>query len=156
MERLAMAVCETSEMGTTTQQKPHVVCMPFPAQGHIHAMLKLTKLLHSKGFQITFVHTEFNYNRILTSSGPSSLEGMEDFRFQAIPDGLPPPSDASTAREITSLCLAIKNNMAGGYPMQVSDNATSFTLEVAAECGIPDVFFCSASACGFMGSIQYK
>ncbi|MFS7941019.1 putative trans-zeatin O-beta-D-glucosyltransferase [Helianthus anomalus] len=37
-------------MGSTQKNQPHVVCIPFPAQGHINPMLKLAKILHSKGF----------------------------------------------------------------------------------------------------------
>jgi hypothetical protein len=39
--------------------KAHAVCIPFPMQSHIKAMLKFAKLLHAKGFHITFVNTEF-------------------------------------------------------------------------------------------------
>jgi len=70
--------------------KPHAVCIPFPAQGHITPMLiKLAKLLHFKGFHITFVNTEYKHKRLLKSRGSSSLDGSTDFRFEAIPDGLP-------------------------------------------------------------------
>ncbi|KAG5616075.1 hypothetical protein H5410_015899 [Solanum commersonii] len=63
-------------------QKPHAVCIPFPAQGHINPMLNLAKLLHYKGFHITFVHTEFNYKRILLeSSDHESLNSSSSFRF---------------------------------------------------------------------------
>lgn len=159
-------------MGSKLGEKPHAMCMPYPAQGHINGMLKLAKLLHFKGFHITFIHSEFNYNRILTSGGHSSLQGQEDFRFEAIPDGLP-PSDPTTTQDVPTLCLAVRNNMAAPFrellkrlnepssgvpPVTciISDNITSFTLEAAEEFGIPDVFFCSASACGYMGCIQFK
>ncbi|KAK3016292.1 hypothetical protein RJ639_007612 [Escallonia herrerae] len=69
--------------------KPHAVCIPFPAQGHINPMLKLAKLLHRKGFHITFVHTEFNHQRLLKSRGPDALRGLSSFRFETIPDGIP-------------------------------------------------------------------
>ena len=35
--------------------KPHAVCIPYLIQSHIKAMLKFSKLLHHKGFHITFV-----------------------------------------------------------------------------------------------------
>lgn len=56
--------------------KPHAICIPFPAQGHINPMLKLAKLLHHKGFHITFVNTEYNHKRLLKSRGPNSLDAM--------------------------------------------------------------------------------
>ena len=70
-------------------EKPHAVCVPFPAQGHINPMLKLAKILHYKGFHITFVNTEYNHKRLLKSRGLDSLNALPSFQFETIPDGLP-------------------------------------------------------------------
>ena len=64
---------------TLKADKPHAVCIPFPVQSHIKAMLKFSKLLHHKGFYITFVNTEFNHQRFLKIRGPNSLDGLSDF-----------------------------------------------------------------------------
>ncbi|WOL08712.1 hypothetical protein Cni_G17465 [Canna indica] len=152
--------------------KSHVVCMPAPAQGHMNAMLKLAEVLHSKGFFITFVNSEFNHKRILKSRGPSALDGLSDFRFATIPDGLP-PSDPDKNQDIPSLCASIRrtcstpfrklltalNNTCSGVPpvtWVVSDFITSFTLDATTEMAIPNVFFCPVSACAFMGFFYYK
>ncbi|XVF67231.1 hypothetical protein PTKIN_Ptkin10aG0103700 [Pterospermum kingtungense] len=145
--------------------KPHAVCIPYPAQGHINPMLKLAKFLHHRGFHITFVHTECNCKRLLRSRGPNSLVGLPDFRFEAIPDGLP-PTDANATQDIPSLsdstsktCLAPfrdllykLNNEAWIPPVSciVSDGSMSFTVKAAEEFGIPDVLFWTPSACGFL------
>ncbi|KAM4073227.1 hypothetical protein ACB094_10G002400 [Castanea mollissima] len=50
---------------TQVADKPHAVCIPCPAQSHMKAMLKLSKLLHHEGFHITFVNTEFNQQRFM-------------------------------------------------------------------------------------------
>lgn len=55
--------------------KLHVVRIPFPAQGHINPFMQLAKLLHSRGFHITFLNTEFNQQRLLRSNGSDSLNG---------------------------------------------------------------------------------
>ncbi|KAF9608298.1 hypothetical protein IFM89_008583 [Coptis chinensis] len=65
----------------------HAVCIPYPAQGHIAPMLKLAKILHHKGFHITFVNTDYNHKRLQNSRGPNSLRGLPDFQFHSIPDG---------------------------------------------------------------------
>ncbi|ONK74099.1 uncharacterized protein A4U43_C03F2760 [Asparagus officinalis] len=146
-------------------KKPHVVCIPFPAQGHINPMLKLAKLLHFNGFHITFVHTEFNYNQIQTASSSSPLEGLDDFEFEIIPDSLP-PSNPSTKQDVVALCTTIRTNFSApfrrllnrlnesaGVPSInciISDNFMSFTQDVAAELGIPDVVFCTCGASSFM------
>ncbi|TKY50023.1 7-deoxyloganetin glucosyltransferase [Spatholobus suberectus] len=66
--------------------KPHAVCVPFPAQGHINPFMQLAKLLRCMGFHITFVNTEFNHNRLVKSLGPEFVKGIPDFRFETIPD----------------------------------------------------------------------
>ncbi|GMP46238.1 hypothetical protein CsSME_00014470 [Camellia sinensis var. sinensis] len=76
---MAMAVAEN---------KPHAVCIPYPAQSHIKGMMKLAKLLHHRGFFITFVNTEFNQNRLTKARGPDSLNGFPNFQFKTIPDSL--------------------------------------------------------------------
>ncbi|KAL9234278.1 hypothetical protein vseg_009166 [Gypsophila vaccaria] len=154
----------------TNDQKPHAVCIPYPAQGHINPMLKLAKVLHSKGFHITFVHTDFNRNRLLRTLGPSALDGVESFRFESIPDGLP-MTEADSTQDIPSLCISTErhslgpfkeliarlNEQAGVPPVSciVSDGAMFFTLDAAEEFGVPEVLLWTASTCGFLGYAQY-
>ncbi|XP_027356242.1 7-deoxyloganetin glucosyltransferase-like isoform X2 [Abrus precatorius] len=152
-------------------EKPHAVCIPYPAQGHINPMLKLGKLLHVRGFHITFVNTEYNHKRLLKSRGPNLLNGVSSFSFVAIPDGLPEP-DGDATQDISSLCESTKrtcltpfrnlffklNNCLDVPPVTciVSDGAMSFTLDAAKELGIPEVLFWTTSACGFMCYMQYR
>ncbi|CAN4110547.1 unnamed protein product [Withania somnifera] len=153
-------------------KRPHVVCLPYPAQGHISPMLKLAKLVHHKGFYVTFVNTEFNHKRLLRSNGPHSLDGLPDFRFETIPDGLPSSGQDAT-QHIPSLCASTSKNCLAPFrnlinkinasvevvpPVTciVSDGVMSFTLEVAKEFGLPEVLFWTTSACGFMCYLQYR
>ncbi|XP_073110230.1 7-deoxyloganetin glucosyltransferase-like [Elaeis guineensis] len=153
-------------------EKPHAVCIPYPAQGHITPMLKLAKLLHYHGFYITFVNTHFNHNRLLRSGAISSLDSLPDFRFESIPDGLP-PTDEDATQDIPSLCDSIAKNCLPPFgdlitklndpssptPMVsciVSDGVMSFTLDAAKELQIPEVLFWTTSACGMMGYLHYQ
>ncbi|KAG2389662.1 hypothetical protein LR48_Vigan07g193100 [Vigna angularis] len=153
-----------------TMNKPHAVCIPYPAQGHINPMLKLAKLLHFNGFHITFVNTEYNHRRLLKSRGTSSLNGLPSFRFETIPDGLP-DSDVDVTQDIPSLCdstrrtclphfrnLLAKVNNSDAPPVTciVSDGVMSFTVDAAQELGVPEVLFWTTSACGFMCYVQYE
>ncbi|KAH9625414.1 hypothetical protein KSS87_008204 [Heliosperma pusillum] len=151
-------------------QKPHAICIPTPGQGHIIPMLKLAKILHSKGFHITFVHTEYNRNRFLRSNGPNALDGLPSFRFEAIPDGLP-LTEENTTQDIPSLADSIERHSLGPFKELVtrlnkdpsvprvscivSDVVMYFTLDVAEELGIPDVIFWTASACALLGYAQF-
>ncbi|GFZ09969.1 UDP-glucosyl transferase 85A5 [Actinidia rufa] len=150
--------------------RPHVVCIPYPAQSHMKAMLKLAKLLHQKGFHITFVNTEYNHRRLLEARGADSLHGLPDFQFHTIPDGLP-PSDANATQHIPSLCESIRkncispflsllhelNNRPGLPPVTciISDGFMTFTITAAQQLGIPVMLFFTLSACGFMGFYQF-
>ncbi|XP_042517115.1 7-deoxyloganetin glucosyltransferase-like [Macadamia integrifolia] len=157
-------------MGPVTERKPHVVCIPYPAQGHINPMLQVAKLLHHRGFHITFVNTEYNHKRLLKSRGPDSLNGLPDFHFHTIPDGLP-PSDIDGTQDIPALCestvktclvpfrnLLSQLNATDGLPPVtsiVSDGCMSFTLDAAEELGIPEVLFWTPSACGYLAYMHY-
>ncbi|XP_022726482.1 7-deoxyloganetin glucosyltransferase-like [Durio zibethinus] len=152
--------------------KPHAVCVPYPAQGHVNPMLKLAKALHHKGFHITFVNTEYNHKRLLRSRGSNSLDGLPDFCFETIPDGLPPLA-ADATQDIPSLCHSLSTNCldpfrellyklnhstcSNGPPVTciVSDDAMSFPIEAAEEFGILGVRFWTASACSCVCYSQF-
>lgn len=151
-------------------QKPHAVCLPFPAQGHISPLLKLAILLHHRGFHITFVNTEYNHRRLLKARGPKSLDGFSDFQFKAIPDGLSTTLDDNNAtQDIPSLCDSTRKHCLG--PLRelikklndgpeslnvppvtciISDAIMSFAVEAAEEIGVPGVLFRTANACSLM------
>jgi len=140
--------------------KPHAVCIPCPVQSHIKAMLKFAKLLHCKGFHITFVNTEFNHQRFLKSRGPKSLDGLPDFQFKTIPDGLP-PSDTNATQDVDALSESIMENLLAPFSNNlpvtciIADGFLAFTHIAARELGIPIVLLFTVSACSLMGFMQF-
>ncbi|XP_038985770.1 7-deoxyloganetin glucosyltransferase-like isoform X3 [Phoenix dactylifera] len=150
--------------------RPHAVCLPMATQGHINPFLKLAKILHSKGFFITFVYTEFDYARLMKAGGPDAVKGSGDFRFETIPDGLP-PSDLDGNRHIPTLCDSLtKNGLVPFRDLIIRLNSTAsappvslviwgglmcFGRKAAAELGISDIMFWTASASGLMGLLHY-
>ncbi|XP_059450733.1 7-deoxyloganetin glucosyltransferase-like [Corylus avellana] len=152
--------------------KAHAVCIPFPIQSHIKAMLKFAKLLHGKGFHITFVNTEFNHQRFLKSGGPNALDGLPDFQFKTISDSLP-PSDPNASQDTEALCESVMQNFSAPFSdillklnstatssnnppatCIISDGAMPFTQTVAQKLGIPIVMLFTIPACSLMGFIQ--
>ncbi|KAL2468115.1 UDP-glycosyltransferase 85A2 [Forsythia ovata] len=129
--------------------KPHVVFIPFPAQGHINPMLQLAKILHSKGFHVTFVNTEFNHRRLLKSRGPDSLKGLESFRFETIPDGLP-ISNADATQDVPSLCESTTNTCLAPFKdlLDRLNDTVSSNASLKFSFGLP-------SACGFLAYTKY-
>ncbi|KAK9196411.1 hypothetical protein WN943_004539 [Citrus x changshan-huyou] len=91
-------------------------------------MLQSAKLLHHKGFHITCVNTEFNHRCFLKSRGHHSLDGLPNFRFEAIPD---------------VSCI-------------ISDDFMAFTITAAQRLGLPSALFFTISACSFKGLKQFQ
>ncbi|PON90922.1 UDP-glucuronosyl/UDP-glucosyltransferase [Trema orientale] len=160
-------------MGTVVEsRKPHAVCVPYPSQGHVSPMMELAKLLHSRGFHVTFVNTEFNHKRLIRSRGPEFVKALKDFRFETIPEGLP-PSDRDATQDVPALCDATRKNCLAPFKELVlklnslgddqvppvtciiSDGVMSFAIKAGEELGIPEVQFWTASACSFMGYLNY-
>ncbi|GJN11864.1 hypothetical protein PR202_ga30097 [Eleusine coracana subsp. coracana] len=164
-------------MGSAEVRPPHAVCMPYPAQGHVTPMFKLAKLLHARGFHVTFVNTEYNHRRMLQSQGAAAMESVPGFRFAAIPDGLP-PSDADATQDIPALCYSTMTTClphllnlleklnheaaeagagsAGPVTCLLFDAVMSFGYDAAQKIGVPAVALWTASCCGFMGYRNYR
>nr|AFK38894.1 unknown [Medicago truncatula] len=154
-----------------SDSKPHAVLIPYPVQGHINPLIKLAKLLHLRGFHITFVNTEYNHKRLLKSRGPNAFVGFTDFTFEATPDGLPSnegDGDGDVSQDIYALCESIRKNFLQPFRELISrlndsatsglvppvtciiaDNSMSFTIQAGEELSIPVVFFSPANACTF-------
>jgi hypothetical protein len=165
---------EHREMGSlAATSKPHAVCVPYPAQGHITPMLNVAKLLHARGFDVTFVNTEYNHPRLIRTRGSAGVAGVPGFRFATIPDGLSPSNDDDVTQDIPSLCksttetclgpfrglLAELNDPATGHPPVtciVSDVVMGFSIDAAKELGVPYVQLWTASTISFLGYQHYR
>ncbi|KAF8026343.1 hypothetical protein BT93_F2972 [Corymbia citriodora subsp. variegata] len=159
--------------GFESATKRHAVCIPCPAQSHIGAMLKLAKLLHHKGFHISFVNTEFNHRRLARAQGPEFENGtLSDFQFLTIPDGLP-PSNADAIQDVSKLSDSVRNYMVGPFsdllsslgsnpsvpPVTciVSDGFMTFTTSPAAsKFGIPLIHSFSIPGSALMAVKQLR
>ncbi|KAG7554248.1 UDP-glucuronosyl/UDP-glucosyltransferase [Arabidopsis suecica] len=75
-----------------------VILFPLPLQGCINPMVQLAKILYSRGFSITIIHTRFN--------APKSSDHPL-FTFLQIPDGL---SESQTQSRDVLLQLTLLNN----------------------------------------------
>lgn len=154
--------CNSSLSGLAFQRemevkKPQVVCIPFPGQGHINPMRQLAKLLHSRGFFITFFSTNSTHKRLLSSGGLDSLGCLDGFCFETISDGGKPPSagDVMQDAEAFSECVGELHgalcNLQGklyctsggpGLICLIWDRFMTFTLHIVEELKIPKVLFC--------------
>uniref|UniRef100_A0A453E4T7 Glycosyltransferase n=1 Tax=Aegilops tauschii subsp. strangulata TaxID=200361 RepID=A0A453E4T7_AEGTS len=155
--------------------QPHAVCLPYPAQGHIAPMLSVARLLHARGFHVTFVNSEYNHARLVRTRGTAAMAGGAGFRFATIPDGMQGPSDGvddDVTQDIPSLCksttetclgpfrrLLAELNAAGDRPpvtCVVSDLIMGFSMDAAKELGLPYVQLWTASAVSYLGYRHYR
>jgi hypothetical protein len=153
-------------MSNFANTKPHAVLIPCPSQGHINALLKLGKLLHLRGFHITFVNTEYNHKCLLNSRGPNSLDGFTDFNFETIPNGFTTMESGDVFQDVHLFFQSIMTSFlqpfgelltrldadatAGLVPPVtciVSDCYMPFTVDAAEESALPIVLFSPVSAC---------
>lgn len=160
----------------------HVVCFPTTAQSHIGAMLKLAKLLHHRGFHISFINTESNHRRILearsscssnssSSAAASAVEKEEEgFQFVSIPDGFPVGQTQSLSVRIDYVrnrmetplfdLLTHLNKTSEGTNIPpvsciVADAYMTFSSgPVAQKLGIPLVHLWTIAASALMGFLQ--
>ncbi|KAM4104361.1 hypothetical protein ACJW30_06G151900 [Castanea mollissima] len=123
-----------------------LVLFPLPFQGHINPMLLLATILHSKGFSITIIHTNFN------SLNPSHYP---NFTFHSIPDGLLESEASSSDLVALAKLLNIKCtdpfrdcmdkllSDASEEPISclISDSLFYFTQAVADSLKLPRVVF---------------
>nr|KYP34881.1 Cytokinin-O-glucosyltransferase 2 [Cajanus cajan] len=132
--------------------------------------MQLAKLLHCVGFHVTFVNTEFNHKRFVKSHGPDFVKGLPSFVFETIPDGLP-PSDKDATQDVPALCestrrscygplkeLVMKLNSSHHVPKVsciIADGTMGFATRVAKDLGIAEAQLWTASACGFVGYLQF-
>jgi len=163
-------------MSNFARRKPHAVLIPYPVQGHINPLFKLAKLLHLRGFHITFVNTEYNHKRLLKSRDPNAFDGFTDLNFQTLPDGLTPmDGDGNVSPDLKSIRESIRKKFI--YPFRellarlhdsaksglvppvtclVSDCLMSFTTKVAEELALPIVLLVPFSACSFMSVLHFS
>ncbi|ERN14715.1 7-deoxyloganetin glucosyltransferase-like [Amborella trichopoda] len=155
-------------MESTRVEKPHALCFPLPAPGHINPMMHLAKILNARGFYITFVNTEFNHERITRSGGAMELNNLEDFKLESIPDGLPP--DHVRTQDAAGLIDATMKNFFSPYrdlvsklndsiqvpPLTCIISDLNFTQVVAEELGIARICLWVTSSAAFWGFLHYS
>ncbi|XP_015877329.1 7-deoxyloganetic acid glucosyltransferase [Ziziphus jujuba] len=149
------------------QHRPRVLIFPFPAQGHVNAMLKLAELLAMEGLHITFLNTHFIHNRILLHNDiQACLSRYPGFLLKTISDGLPdehPRSGDKIMDIIDSMSIrsksVFKHMLVSGElgsddsPLVtciIADGIVGwFTTDIANELHIPIYHFRTIGACSF-------
>ncbi|KAH9307212.1 hypothetical protein KI387_035123 [Taxus chinensis] len=143
-----------------TLNRPHALLLPFPSQGHVNPMMQLSNILFSRGYYITFVNTEYIHDRMLKSE---STNFKADFRFETIPDGIPPEL-SRTHNQLDEICKSLVDNCPAHLEKVVNKlkenpdvppltcivygSFMSWAQKTANRLGIPGIAFWTPSACG--------
>ncbi|XP_016562266.1 UDP-glycosyltransferase 83A1 [Capsicum annuum] len=136
---------------------PHIVAMPYPAQGHVLPLMELSLWLVKEGCKITFINTEFNHKRVI-----NSLSENDDVRNKinlvSVPDGLEPHEDRTDLKRLTeSLAEVMPGRLEGvikminefdenGVSCVIVDQSMGWALRVAEKLNIRRVAFWPAAA----------
>nr|GFA35086.1 UDP-glycosyltransferase 83A1-like [Tanacetum cinerariifolium] len=89
--------------------RPHVLVIPYPAQGHVIPAMEFAQSLVKEGVKVTFINTKVS-NRLVTSNCLDKDVFAGLLQMVSIPDGLEPWEDRSDLRKLN---LSIFKNMSG-------------------------------------------
>ncbi|GLT36257.1 hypothetical protein SLA2020_106490 [Shorea laevis] len=124
---------------------PHILVVPFPAQGHAIPLMELSQILIKHGIKITFVNTEFNHKRITNALGKEP-EGQ--VHLVSISDGMGVEEDRNHIGKLVEACLRympgelkqliekINQTDDDEITCVLADMTLGLGVEVAAELGI--------------------
>ncbi|XP_031249154.1 UDP-glycosyltransferase 83A1-like [Pistacia vera] len=139
----------------TKMSSPHILAIPFPAQGHVIPLLELSLCLVKHGFRVTFVNTDHTHNRVINALPENSIG--DGIRLVSIPDGMEPGEDRN---DLGKLCAAMPKVMPGKleelieeiYRVEedklvcvIADGNIGFALEVAEKMKIKKAAFWPAA-----------
>uniref|UniRef100_A0A5B7CCJ8 Glycosyltransferase n=1 Tax=Davidia involucrata TaxID=16924 RepID=A0A5B7CCJ8_DAVIN len=123
-------------------QRPKIIMVPYPAQGHVTPMLKLASAFLKRGLEPVVVTPEFIHRRIAPKLMDQRISCM------SIPDGL---EEAGRPRDFFTIEMAMENNMplhlerlvlellGDGQQLiicMVVDLLASWAINVANRCGV--------------------
>ncbi|KAJ1258915.1 hypothetical protein BS78_10G112500 [Paspalum vaginatum] len=134
--------------------KPHVMVLPFPAQGHVIPLMELSHRLVDYGFKIDFINTEFNHDRILKSMKNKGAI-PEGIHMISIPDGMDPDDDHTDIGKmvggLSAAMLSPLEEMIRTKKIKwvIADVSMSWALELTNTVGVRIALFSTYSASVF-------
>ncbi|CAA2968305.1 UDP-glycosyltransferase 83A1-like [Olea europaea subsp. europaea] len=90
---------------------PHVMLIPYPAQGHVIPLMELALHLVNYGCKVTFVNTQFIHERVIKAL--SLTDNIQEIiQMVSIPDGLESSDDRSDlGKEIESVSAVMPGEL---------------------------------------------
>ncbi|CAN6477301.1 unnamed protein product [Victoria cruziana] len=139
---------------------PHVLLIPYPAQGHVNPFTELSHRLSKLGLLVTLVHTEFRHAHIMAARRPEDLssERSGGIRLATIPDGAADGDERrdrsrffdviqrSMPKFLEELIVKINKREENRVSYVIVDGFLGFLLNVVEKLNIPRAAFFPASA----------
>lgn len=135
-------------------RRPHVLIIPFPAQGHVNALIKFACLVSDHGIKVTFVNSEFIHEKVVAAL-PDEEEVRRRMVLASIPDGLSPGDNRKDSIKLVdsisrvmpghlkALIEKVNNsNDEEKIACVIADTTVYWALEVAQKMGLEKVAFC--------------
>ncbi|XP_027153254.1 UDP-glycosyltransferase 83A1-like [Coffea eugenioides] len=136
---------------------PHVLAIPYPAQGHVLPLMELALRLVKNGIKVTFVNTEFDHKRVIESlSGEENVPDM--MHLVSVPDGLESWEDRNDLGKLTktifrvmpakleALMEKMNESETDKITCLITDESMGWALEIAKNMGVRAVAFWPAAA----------
>ena len=131
--------------------QPHVLVVPYPAQGHVAPLMKFSHQIVDHGIKVTFVSPEFIHERLTTTMPMKS-----SLRLVPLPDGLEPGDDRNDTIKLSNSFLEampghfkdlieqINESDDERISCVITDGMVVPALEVAEKMGIKRAILCTA------------
>lgn len=134
--------------------QPHVMVLPLPAQGHVIPLMELSHKLIEHGFEVDFVNTEFNNDRVLRALEEKGTI-PDGIHMLSIPDGLGPADDhtdiGKLVKHLPAAMFSRLEEMIRSKKIKwmIADVSMSWALELATMVGVRIALFSTYSAAVF-------
>ncbi|KAE8817127.1 putative UDP-glucosyltransferase [Hordeum vulgare] len=133
---------------------PHVMVLPFPAQGHVMPLMELSHRLVGHGLEVDFVNTDYNHDRVLKAmqGAERGAAGPDGVNMVSIPDGMGPDGDRT---DVATLGSGLPAAMLGPLEEMVrskrikwviADVVMCWATELAARTSVRVALFSTCSA----------
>jgi hypothetical protein len=114
---------------TTATAAPHVMVLPFPAQGHVTPLMELSHRLVERGFGVTFVNTELIHALVLEAlrpvDGGDGGKELDGIRLVSVPGGL---SDGDDRRGLGKFIEAFTQSVPGYMELLIRETKVKWLV----------------------------
>ncbi|KAF8650489.1 hypothetical protein HU200_063854 [Digitaria exilis] len=153
---MATVTASASGSGSPTGA-PHVLVVPYPAQGHMQPLLHLASLLAARGLRLTVVATDATAHLLAPLLAAHPASSVRPLTFPSAADTSGPTSigadfhaHAASLRDPLREWLLLRSRSDSGEDDRVvavlSDFFCGWTQPLAAEAGVPRLVFAPSGA----------